>query len=195
MSQTELTRPGERLDQVANAAATFLPALGLAGIAWQVWGSALHWQDLIVFATTVALAGFGVTVGFHRLFTHRSFKTTRWLRALLAILRCAAGGRDPRLGGGRGAGDRVGLLPPPPSPVLGRRGRSALAARRPRAGLARCAPRALPRPPRLGALQRRRGARGPLRARPAEGPDSADHRQDVHPLGGRRARVLLRAGR
>jgi len=90
MRQTELTRPGERLDQVANATATFLPALGLAGIAWQVWGSALHWQDLIVFATTVALAGFGVTVGFHRLFTHRSFQTTRWLRALFAILGSAA---------------------------------------------------------------------------------------------------------
>ncbi|MFL5910864.1 MAG: acyl-CoA desaturase [Gaiellaceae bacterium] len=90
MHQTELTRPGERLDQVANGAATLVPALGLVGVAWQLWGSALHWQDLIVFVTTVALAGFGVTVGFHRLFTHRSFKTTRPLRALFAILGSAA---------------------------------------------------------------------------------------------------------
>jgi stearoyl-CoA desaturase (delta-9 desaturase) len=59
-----------------------LPALGLLGVAWQLWGDALHWQDLVVLATTMTLAGLGVTVGFHRLFTHRSFRTARWLRAL-----------------------------------------------------------------------------------------------------------------
>jgi stearoyl-CoA desaturase (delta-9 desaturase) len=75
---------------VANAAATLLPVLGLGGVAWQVWGSALHWQDLVVFATTLTLTGLGVTVGFHRLFTHRSFKTTRPLRTLFAILGSAA---------------------------------------------------------------------------------------------------------
>ena len=85
-----MTRPGRRLDRIANAAATLLPALGLVAVAWQLWGSALHWQDLLVFVTMTALAGFGVTVGFHRLFTHRSFKTARWLRVLLAILGSAA---------------------------------------------------------------------------------------------------------
>jgi stearoyl-CoA desaturase (Delta-9 desaturase) len=90
MHQTDLARPGRQLDRIANAAATLLPALGLAGVAWQLWGSALHWQDLVVFATTMTLAGFGVTVGFHRLFTHRSFTTTGWLRVLLAILGSAA---------------------------------------------------------------------------------------------------------
>jgi stearoyl-CoA desaturase (delta-9 desaturase) len=85
-----LVRPGQRLDQVANAAATVLPALGLAGVAWQAWGGALRWTDVIVFVITMTLAGFGVTIGFHRLFTHRSFATTRWLRALLAILGSAA---------------------------------------------------------------------------------------------------------
>ena len=37
------------------------------------------------------LSGLGVTVGFHRLLTHRAFKTTRpVLRAALAILGSAA---------------------------------------------------------------------------------------------------------
>jgi stearoyl-CoA desaturase (delta-9 desaturase) len=87
---TALARPGQRLDRIANATVTVLPALGLAGAAWQLWGNALHWQDLVVFATTMTLAGFGVTLGFHRLFTHRSFATTPWMRALLAILGSAA---------------------------------------------------------------------------------------------------------
>jgi stearoyl-CoA desaturase (delta-9 desaturase) len=90
MHPQHLARPGKRLDQIANAAATVIPVLGLGGVAWQVWGSALHWQDLVVFATTMTLMGFGVTVGFHRLFTHRSFKTTRFMRALFAILGSAA---------------------------------------------------------------------------------------------------------
>jgi stearoyl-CoA desaturase (Delta-9 desaturase) len=38
-----------------------------------------------VLAITYTLSGLGITVGFHRLFTHRSFKTTRVVRALLAV--------------------------------------------------------------------------------------------------------------
>ena len=41
-------------------------------------------------AITYTLTVIGVTVGYHRPFTHRSFKTTRTIRALLAILGSAA---------------------------------------------------------------------------------------------------------
>ncbi len=59
-------------------------ALVLAG--WLTWGGTLHWQDLLVLAVTYTLTGLGITVGYHRLFTHRSFKTTRTVRAVLAVL-------------------------------------------------------------------------------------------------------------
>jgi stearoyl-CoA desaturase (delta-9 desaturase) len=61
-----------------------LVALGSAG--WLAWGRGLQWHDLAVLAITYPLTGLGVTVGYHRLFTHRSFKTTRTLRALFAVL-------------------------------------------------------------------------------------------------------------
>jgi stearoyl-CoA desaturase (delta-9 desaturase) len=61
-----------------------LAALGVAG--WLAWGGTLHWQDLVVLAIAYALSGAGITVGYHRLFTHRSFKTTRAVRALFAVL-------------------------------------------------------------------------------------------------------------
>jgi stearoyl-CoA desaturase (Delta-9 desaturase) len=61
-----------------------LAALGLGG--WLAWGGSLHWQDLLVLVLMYVLTGLGITVGYHRLFTHRSFKTTRTLRALLAVL-------------------------------------------------------------------------------------------------------------
>ena len=57
---------------------------------WQLWDKALGWDDLIVFAVMYVLTGLGVTVGFHRLFTHRAFKTNAWLRGTFAILGSAA---------------------------------------------------------------------------------------------------------
>jgi stearoyl-CoA desaturase (delta-9 desaturase) len=61
-----------------------LAALGVAG--WLAWGGSLNWPDLVVLAITYTLSGLGITVGYHRLFTHRSFKTTRAMRAILAVL-------------------------------------------------------------------------------------------------------------
>lgn len=80
----------ERLDRIANVVVTVLPVVLLGVAAWLAWGGALHWPDLVVFATTYLLTGLGVTVGFHRLFTHRSFKTSRPMRALFAVLGSAA---------------------------------------------------------------------------------------------------------
>jgi stearoyl-CoA desaturase (Delta-9 desaturase) len=79
-----------RIDRVANIVVTVVPA-GLLGLAmWSAWGGALRWPDLVVLATTYLLTGLGVTVGYHRLFTHRSFKTSAPMRALLAALGSAA---------------------------------------------------------------------------------------------------------
>ncbi len=61
-----------------------LAAVLLAG--WLAWGGSLHWQDLLVLAITYPLTGLGITVGYHRLFTHRSFQTTRVLRVAFAVL-------------------------------------------------------------------------------------------------------------
>ena len=53
---------------------------------WQVWGDLLRWSDVIVFVIMYVATGLGVTVGFHRHFTHRSFKTSKPVRATLAVL-------------------------------------------------------------------------------------------------------------
>ncbi len=76
----------ETIDRVVRTLVVGLPlaAIGVAG--WLAWGGSLHWQDLVVLAITYSLTGAGITVGFHRLFTHRSFKTNRPVRAILAVL-------------------------------------------------------------------------------------------------------------
>lgn len=51
----------------------------------------IGWPEMIVFMVTYALTGFGVTIGFHRLLTHRAFSTSDLMRWILAILGSAAG--------------------------------------------------------------------------------------------------------
>ncbi|MFZ2049696.1 MAG: fatty acid desaturase [Solirubrobacteraceae bacterium] len=82
--------PSDRIGHVANILATALPPALLGFAAWRAWGGALRWSDLVVLAIVYALTGLGVTVGFHRLFTHRSFKTAAPLRFVLAALGSAA---------------------------------------------------------------------------------------------------------
>jgi stearoyl-CoA desaturase (Delta-9 desaturase) len=76
----------ETRERVVRVVATTVPAAAVGWAGWQAWGGSLYWQDLLVLATTYLLCGLGITVGYHRLFTHRSFKTTRAVRALLAVL-------------------------------------------------------------------------------------------------------------
>src|SRR5919199_510912 len=76
----------ETRDRIITGTVTVVPFLALAIVAWQVWNSLLHWHDLIVFALLYTASGLGVTVGYHRLFTHRSFKTSPVMRAVFAVL-------------------------------------------------------------------------------------------------------------
>jgi stearoyl-CoA desaturase (delta-9 desaturase) len=76
--------------RVVTGIVTAVPILSLFFVAWQLWDSLLGWNDIFVFLVLYVLSGLGVTVGFHRLFTHRAFKTRRSVRVVLAILGSAA---------------------------------------------------------------------------------------------------------
>src|SRR5829696_7936556 len=76
----------ETRDRIITGAVTLVPILGLGLVGWQLWNSWLHVSDLIVLFICYLLTGFGITVGFHRLFTHRAFKTSTPVRATLAVL-------------------------------------------------------------------------------------------------------------
>ncbi|MEA2290517.1 MAG: hypothetical protein QOD55_2514 [Solirubrobacteraceae bacterium] len=80
----------ETRDRIITGTVTVVPFLALGVVAWQAWNSLLHWHDIVVFLILYAATGLGITVGFHRLFTHRSFKTKRPVRAILAICGSAA---------------------------------------------------------------------------------------------------------
>jgi len=50
-----------------------------------LWGHVIHLRDVIVAVVLYAVTGHGITVGFHRMFTHRSFKANRALKVALAV--------------------------------------------------------------------------------------------------------------
>ena len=80
----------ETRDRIITGLVTVVPFVAIVFAGWQVWGDALHWSDIFLFVGIYLLTGFGITVGFHRLFTHRSFSTSTWMRGLFAILGSAA---------------------------------------------------------------------------------------------------------
>ncbi len=80
----------ESLDRFLSGTITVLPFVGLGVAGWQLWNSALYWNDLVVFAIVYAFTGLGITVGFHRMLTHRAFQTSPWLRGTIAAMGSAA---------------------------------------------------------------------------------------------------------
>jgi stearoyl-CoA desaturase (delta-9 desaturase) len=61
------------------------PLVGLAAAIWLFWGRGVGPMDLGLAAFFYLVTGFGVTVGFHRCLTHRSFVARPVLRTALAI--------------------------------------------------------------------------------------------------------------
>ena len=92
LSQRDDVEPvlNETRDRIATGIVTAVPVLALGLVVWQVWGDFLRWSDVVVFVIMYMATGLGITVGFHRHFTHRSFKTSKPARAVLAVLGSAA---------------------------------------------------------------------------------------------------------
>ncbi len=91
--ESDLMRPVSMplVDRVASAAVTAIPPIMVGVGMWLGWGGNLfRWQDLLILAVMYVSVGTGITVGFHRLLTHRSFKCSRLLRAAFAALGSAA---------------------------------------------------------------------------------------------------------
>ena len=75
-----------KLERGVNLAAVVLPlAATIAAIAL-LWNSLVSTSDIAIAACMYLLTAIGITVGFHRLLTHRSFQTSKPVEYLFAIL-------------------------------------------------------------------------------------------------------------
>src|SRR5438034_6042379 len=66
--------------------AVALPFTGLVAGGILLWGWGFSWVHLGLLLGMYVLSALGITVGFHRLFTHHSFETNRVIQFILAAL-------------------------------------------------------------------------------------------------------------
>ena len=79
------TQSMSRAHRNANLAGVLVPFVGFIAAIVLLWDRWVDWSSLGVLALMYVLTGLGVTVGFHRLLTHRSFATHKPIQYALAI--------------------------------------------------------------------------------------------------------------
>ncbi len=74
-----------RKEKIILGAVIFLPFAAVVAAIPVAWGGWLSWTDAGIALVAYAITGHGITIGFHRLFTHRSFKPNRFVKNALAV--------------------------------------------------------------------------------------------------------------
>ena len=74
------------MHRVATLLVVVVPFLGLIAAIALWWGRGLGWTELSLLLGMYVATGLGITVGYHRLFVHRSFETIWPVRFALAVL-------------------------------------------------------------------------------------------------------------
>jgi stearoyl-CoA desaturase (delta-9 desaturase) len=72
------------IQRYTNLAAVILPFLAFIAALALLWNRAVGWTDLAVLAGMYLISALGITVGYHRLLTHRAFQTHRPMEYALA---------------------------------------------------------------------------------------------------------------
>jgi stearoyl-CoA desaturase (Delta-9 desaturase) len=62
-----------------------VPMLAVLAAVPLAWGRGLGWHDIVIAVAFYCVSGLGISMGFHRYFTHGSFKATRPLKIALAV--------------------------------------------------------------------------------------------------------------
>jgi stearoyl-CoA desaturase (delta-9 desaturase) len=74
------------MERIANLAGVVVPFAGALGAIALLWNRAVDWTDLGILAVMYLVTAIGITVGFHRLLTHRAFATYPWLERTFAVM-------------------------------------------------------------------------------------------------------------
>jgi stearoyl-CoA desaturase (delta-9 desaturase) len=72
--------------RIVNLCAVLIPLAGLVMGIVLAWGDAMNWTQFWIFVGMTYATSIGITVGYHRLFTHRSFRTNAAMRYILGAL-------------------------------------------------------------------------------------------------------------
>lgn len=85
-AEEESSKRASQLTRIAVLVVVILPFLGFVLAIVSLWGWACNWGIIALLAVMYILTGLGITVGYHRLFTHQAFETSRVVKFILGIL-------------------------------------------------------------------------------------------------------------
>src|SRR5699024_37198 len=77
--------PRGQVERYTVFAFVFVPLLAVVAAVPLAWGWGLSWTDIVIATVFYVISGLGITGGFHRHFTHGSFRANRPLRIALAV--------------------------------------------------------------------------------------------------------------
>lgn len=80
----------ERVDWVGS-----LPFLGVHAACLAAFWTGVSWKALVLCAALYVIRMFGITAGYHRYFSHRSYRTSRAFQFVLALIGCSAMQKGP----------------------------------------------------------------------------------------------------
>jgi stearoyl-CoA desaturase (delta-9 desaturase) len=75
-----------RAQRYTNLAAVILPLAAFVVAIVLLWNSWVRWHDLVLMLVLYVATGLGITVGFHRMLTHRAFQTSKAVERVFAVL-------------------------------------------------------------------------------------------------------------
>src|SRR3954462_5591842 len=75
-----------RAAKIANLGAMVVPFAATVTAIVLLWGQVVSWHDLALFGVMYVITAAGITVGYHRMLTHRSFRTHKATEYLFAIV-------------------------------------------------------------------------------------------------------------
>jgi stearoyl-CoA desaturase (Delta-9 desaturase) len=75
-----------RVERTANLAGVVLPFIGTLAAIVMLWNRAVDATDLLVLVVMYMVTAVGITIGFHRLLTHRAFASYPWVERTFAVL-------------------------------------------------------------------------------------------------------------
>jgi stearoyl-CoA desaturase (delta-9 desaturase) len=79
------TPPSSLSTRVVLQLLVWVPLLGTVAAILSLWGRMITPVDLVLLVVGYLLVGFGITIGYHRMLTHKGFEAPEWIRAFFLI--------------------------------------------------------------------------------------------------------------
>jgi stearoyl-CoA desaturase (Delta-9 desaturase) len=74
------------LNKLITSIAIIVPFIGVFVAIFFMWNRGFNWVDLCLMLGMYITTALGISIGFHRLFVHRSFETYMWVKFILAVM-------------------------------------------------------------------------------------------------------------